>query len=113
MKKNKSLKTTQKQPGGITGKGFMPGQSGNPGGRPRSERRLLERLYGQDGEKVYDRLERLRNQSSTPPRLKAQIDFFIIERLHGRVQPRVDADGGGLLVDLLATVTARMGAHEG
>ena len=28
-------KTTKKL-GGITGKGFMPGQSGNPGGRPRN-----------------------------------------------------------------------------
>ena len=27
--------TTTKQLGGITGKGFMPGQSGNPGGRPK------------------------------------------------------------------------------
>ena len=25
----------RKKPGGVTGKGFMPGQSGNPGGRPR------------------------------------------------------------------------------
>ena len=24
-----------KIPGGVTGKGFMPGQSGNPGGRPK------------------------------------------------------------------------------
>jgi Family of unknown function (DUF5681) len=35
-----ALKTADKQreklPGGITGKGFMPGQSGNPGGRPRT-----------------------------------------------------------------------------
>ena len=29
-------KTTEKKLGGITGKGFMPGQSGNPGGRPRN-----------------------------------------------------------------------------
>ena len=27
--------TTDKRPGGVTGKGFMPGQSGNPSGRPR------------------------------------------------------------------------------
>ena len=27
-------KTTKKQRGGITGKGFLPGQSGNPNGRP-------------------------------------------------------------------------------
>ena len=33
---NKSVdKTTKKQIGGITGKGFMPGQSGNPSGRPK------------------------------------------------------------------------------
>jgi hypothetical protein len=30
------LKTTAKQPGGATGKGFTPGKSGNPGGRPKS-----------------------------------------------------------------------------
>jgi hypothetical protein len=29
-----NAKTTGKRPGGITGKGFVPGQSGNPGGRP-------------------------------------------------------------------------------
>ncbi len=29
-----SEKHVEKQRGGITGKGFMPGQSGNPGGRP-------------------------------------------------------------------------------
>lgn len=29
------LKTTKKQRGGVTGKGFMPGKSGNPGGRPK------------------------------------------------------------------------------
>lgn len=28
-------KTTTKKLGGITGKGFMPGQSGNPAGRPK------------------------------------------------------------------------------
>jgi hypothetical protein len=27
--------TTEKQLGGVTGKGFMPGQSGNPAGRPK------------------------------------------------------------------------------
>lgn len=31
--------TVKKIPGGVTGKGFKPGQSGNPGGRPK--RKLL------------------------------------------------------------------------
>ncbi len=30
-----SLKTTDKLPGGVTGKGFTPGMSGNKGGRPK------------------------------------------------------------------------------
>jgi hypothetical protein len=55
------MKTTVKQrencgkrPGGITGKGFLPGSSGNPQGRPRTAkfsdaaRRLAEEI-GQDG----------------------------------------------------------------
>ena len=55
------MKTTGKQrenhgerPGGITGKGFLPGQSGNPQGRPRTAkfsdaaRRLTEEI-GENG----------------------------------------------------------------
>jgi hypothetical protein len=30
-----ALRTTPKQRGGVTGQGFLPGQSGNPGGRPK------------------------------------------------------------------------------
>lgn len=29
--------STEKMIGGITGKGFMPGQTGNPGGRPKKK----------------------------------------------------------------------------
>ncbi len=29
------MKASSKQRGGVTGKGFVPGQSGNPGGRPK------------------------------------------------------------------------------
>jgi hypothetical protein len=35
VKKRSVDKTTKKQEGGITGKGFKPGQSGNPAGRPK------------------------------------------------------------------------------
>jgi L-rhamnose isomerase len=34
--------------GGITGKGFMPGRSGNPGGRPQGLARATRELVGED-----------------------------------------------------------------
>ena len=43
---------TPKIPGGITGKGFLPGQSGNPGGRPKRRpitEALLEALMADEG----------------------------------------------------------------
>jgi len=42
---------TRRQPGGITGRGFMPGQSGNPGGRPRNLARLI-RTGLSDGDEI-------------------------------------------------------------
>lgn len=57
----------------------MPGRSGNPGGRPKSERAYLATFYGEDGRGVYARLEVLRTDPKTPRKLQAEIDFFIIE----------------------------------
>jgi hypothetical protein len=49
------VKTTGKQRGGITGKGFLPEESGNPNGRPRTARfsdavRRLAAEVGSNGE---------------------------------------------------------------
>jgi hypothetical protein len=105
-----TLKSTDKQRGGVTGRGFLPGQSGNPGGRRPGERQLLEKMYGADGQSVYLRLEALRNHRRTPAKLKKEIDCFIIERLHGRPRQHVDVDATG---DLLAMVLAAAVAVDG
>jgi Family of unknown function (DUF5681) len=44
--------------GGITRKGFMPGQSGNPGGRPKSLAKATRELVGEDGMKLGRALRR-------------------------------------------------------
>jgi hypothetical protein len=38
--------------GGITGKGFRPGCSGNPGGKPKGLARATRELVGEDGMKL-------------------------------------------------------------
>jgi hypothetical protein len=38
--------------GGITGRGFTPGQSGNPGGRPKGLARRVRELVGDNGEEI-------------------------------------------------------------
>ena len=38
--------------GGVTGAGFMAGQSGNPGGRPKGLSRRVRELVGDDGHEI-------------------------------------------------------------
>lgn len=91
-------------------KPWRKGQSGNPAGRPPGERALLQRLYGENGEEAYAGLKALRASPKTPTKLKAEIDMFIIERLHGRAQQHVELAGG---VDFLALVLAAARTIEG
>ena len=38
--------------GGVTGKGFQPGTSGNPGGRPKGLAKRVRELVGDNGEQI-------------------------------------------------------------
>ena len=49
MVENRSVTTRR---GGITGAGFLPGQSGNPGGRPKGLARRVRELVGDSGESI-------------------------------------------------------------
>ena len=49
-----ALKTTDKQLGGATGHGFLPGRSGNPGGRPKGFAGLIRAHVGADGERLVE-----------------------------------------------------------
>ena len=40
------------QIGGVTGRGFQPGVSGNPGGRPKGLTRRVRELVGDNGEAI-------------------------------------------------------------
>ena len=82
-------KTTKKLLGGVTGKGFVPGKSGNPNGRPKGSvsvvegirRKLLESPDGQKRTYLDIFLERYFNQAIKKG--DAQILKDIINRVDG------------------------------
>ncbi|MEX2218510.1 MAG: DUF5681 domain-containing protein [Phycisphaerales bacterium] len=87
------------KPGGVTGKGWKPGQSGNPGGRPRGESitATLRRLVAEtehNGRPIQDLLAEVLLKEA----LKGKYPFAreILERLDGRVSERheVRVEGG-------------------
>src|SRR5262245_60990717 len=47
-----SVQNNGRGTGGVTGRGFMPGRSGNPGGRPQGLARATRELVGEDGVKL-------------------------------------------------------------
>jgi Family of unknown function (DUF5681) len=64
-------KTTRR--GGITGAGFKPGISGNPGGRPKGLARRVRELVGENGEAITEYTLSVMNdeRAQTADRLEA------------------------------------------
>jgi hypothetical protein len=98
--------------GGITGKGFMPGQSGNPGGRPSGRtltsiiREVLDSktIKGKplpEGRTVADVLAEVFIAEA----LKGKFPFAkeVIDRADGKVPDRHEVETGNGFIDHLCT----------
>jgi hypothetical protein len=80
------------QVGGVTGKGFLPGQSGNPGGRPKGLARRVREIVGDDG----DEIVRFMYQVMTDPKARMadrlEAGSWLANRGFGRSVQPVDLD---------------------
>jgi hypothetical protein len=79
----------QRTLGGITGRGFMPGQSGNPGGRPRTHG-LLEVLRTAVDETVAKSLVEVLLAEALKGRHPLPAISTIFDRLEGRPKTQID-----------------------
>src|SRR5439155_11377299 len=78
--------------GGVTGAGFLPGASGNPGGRPKGLGRRVRELVGEDGEAIaVYMLSVMRDEKArTADRLEAA--KWLADRGFGRSVQTLDLD---------------------
>jgi hypothetical protein len=78
--------------GGVTGSGFMPGVSGNPGGRPKGLSRRVRELVGEDGELIaaYMTSVLIDEKARTTDRLEAA--KWLADRGFGRSVQALDVD---------------------
>jgi hypothetical protein len=95
VEKNDEQRDQPKQLGGITGRGFLPGQSGNPSGRPRT-RGLVSALrakvaeVGPDGRSLEDRLVGVLLQEALGGRHRLAAVEVIFDRLEGRARQQIE-----------------------
>jgi hypothetical protein len=74
--------TKNKKLGGCTGKGFMPGQSGNPGGRPKEvgHVRALAKKYTEEAIRTLAELMR----TGKPDRARVAAAEALLDRAYGK-----------------------------
>lgn len=85
-----SRATAKKKP---RGRPFPKGVSGNPGGRPKSERAFLVERYGEDARSLHEHMDALLESDSTPAHTKVDILKFKIERHSGKAPQSLQLQG--------------------
>lgn len=79
-------------PGGITGSGFLPGQSGNPGGRPKGLSRRVRELVGDDGEVIAEYMLSVMHDEKARTADRLEAAKWLADRGFGRTVQTLDLD---------------------
>ena len=89
----KRVENNAETTGGVTGKGFLPGRSGNAGGRPKRLSTLIGKIQRdtRDGEDLVDFM--LRTFRSGPMRYRMEAAHWLTERGFGRAPQVVEHTG--------------------
>jgi hypothetical protein len=87
-------KTTQTGlAGGVTGNGFVPGQSGNPGGRPKGLQRRVREEFGNDGDGLVAFLAGVVTDADAKTTDRLEAARILLERGWGKAPIALDTDG--------------------
>ena len=78
--------------GGVTGKRFVPGQSGNPGGRPKGLARRVREIVGDDGEAITTFMFGVMNDGSARNADRIEAAKWLADRGFGRAVQTFDID---------------------
>jgi hypothetical protein len=73
---------------------YLPGVSGNPGGRPKGVERQVKDLVGEQGEKVLLLLWQIAQSSDQTTRDRISACEILLERGFGRPSQAVELSGG-------------------
>jgi hypothetical protein len=94
VEKNVEQRVEHKQLGGITGRGFLPGRSGNPSSRPRT-RGLVSALHakvsevGPDGRRIKQQLVDVLLREALRGKHRLAAVEVIFDRLEGRASQHI------------------------
>ena len=109
MPKNKAAKAAPKsvennhkatRTGGITGKGFQPGQSGNPGGRKKVAPEVKEMLKAEAPEAARFLIETMHNEA-VKDELRIKCAETVLERVYGKATQPIEGDlSGGFIITI-------------